>query len=689
VKPKVYLGDLRHRYLGVLASDTMPLGIAYMKAVMDRDLDVAESQLFAYPEPLLAAIQASPPAILMLSNYMWNEQLSLHVARVAKAVNPQTLVVLGGPNLFDDAERQVEYVRRHPEIDVYVLGEGDFLATELAQMFFDSGASVERFTAASLPSSIYRRADGEVVRNPVRARQRGLDEIPSPWLTGVLDEFFDGRLAPLWETNRGCPFTCTFCVQGTSYYTPVANFASERLREELHYMGRRIRERSPAMGTLRIADANWGMYQRDPLLSEHIAEVQAAYRWPTYIDATTGKNRPDRIIASMEKVGGALMFWQAVQSVDADVLDNVRRKNIKLESYEKLQVYMRGRGLKSSADLILGLPGDTLDSHVRGILRLVESGAMKLNNFQGMMLKGTELERLESRRRHGLVTRFRLIAKSFGIYDEVPVFEHDEIVVATDTMSFADYLTARTYHFACALFMNHARLEPLFDLGVRLGVSRSNLYSGFVRALEADTGQLRGLLDRFLAESRAELFVSVAELQAHYARPENLAHLKAGTVGENLIAKYLALACLHLWKPICQTAVGVARQLFLSRPEACEIVNLGLLMDDLEMWLLHKYATGQTKEALVDDVTGMFHFDIDRWVEDAFPSNSDAYRFASPTGVVFRFSEDKRMEVAAAVDTWGLTVHGSSMLMKRLRIGGLERDLSLVAAGDMRAPSMV
>jgi hypothetical protein len=145
-------------------------------------------------------------------------------------------------------------------------------------------------------------------------RHPAIDDIPSPWLTGIQDEFFDGRLAPLMETNRGCPFTCTFCVQGTRWYTKVHNFSVERIREEIFYVARKIKDLSPSMGTLRIADSNYGMFERDIEISGYLGETQKEFSWPTYIDATTGKNRADRIIKSVEKVSGALVLYQAVQS---------------------------------------------------------------------------------------------------------------------------------------------------------------------------------------------------------------------------------------------------------------------------------------------------------------------------------------------------------------------------------------
>src|SRR5690242_15437362 len=111
----------------------MPLGVAYMKAVMDRDLPEVRSRLFAYPDRLLHAIETDPPDVLMLSNYVWNEELSFLFAKLAKARSPRTLTVVGGPKISIEADRQLAYLADKPYVDVYVLGEGDFLAAEVVR----------------------------------------------------------------------------------------------------------------------------------------------------------------------------------------------------------------------------------------------------------------------------------------------------------------------------------------------------------------------------------------------------------------------------------------------------------------------------------------------------------------------------------------------------------------------------
>src|SRR5205823_9348659 len=199
------------------------------------------------------------------------------------------------------------------------------LANDLVRSYMDCGLSIRKLGATELPSSVYRNPEGQTVICNLRPRHKEVEEIPSPWLSGIQDEFFDGKLAPMIETNRGCPFTCTFCVQGTRWYTKVHNFGVDRIKEEIHYVAKRIHSVCPSMGTLRIADSNYGMFERDIEISGHIGAARKRYGWPTYIDATTGKNRPERVIQSLEKANAGMVIYQSVQSLDEGTLKNIKR----------------------------------------------------------------------------------------------------------------------------------------------------------------------------------------------------------------------------------------------------------------------------------------------------------------------------------------------------------------------------
>lgn len=668
MRPLVYLADLRYNYSGVLANDCMPLNVGYMKAVMDRDLPDVDSRLFVYPDRLWDALQNAPPDVLMVSNYMWCEALSCHLAKLAKRLNPATLVVMGGPNIPLEDERQKEFLAQRPEIDLYILGEGDFLATEVLKHFLDAGRSVAKMGERTIPSSLYRRPDGEIVLDKLWERHRELDEVPSPWLTGLMDEFFDGRLAPLIETNRGCPFTCTFCVQGIRWYTKVHNFTKERIREEIQYIARRIHDVCPTMGTLRIADSNYGMYERDVEISGFIGEVQKQYGWPMYIDATTGKNRPDRIIKSVEKASGALVLYQAVQSLDENVLKNVKRSTIKLEAYEQLQLHMRGRGLRSNSDLILGLPGETLGTHLAAMRKLLDAGVNQVTNFQLMLLKGSEIETLESRKTFAFDSRFRVLPKNFGIYGGEKVIDIEEIVVATDTLPFDDYIQARTHALAGVAFWHDNQFDDVVKFVESMSIKRSEWLDAMVPAMETSSGVVRQFLTDFQTETRNELFPSMQACLEFYSREENWQRLLAGDIGDNLMHKYQANASFQIWPEICQVAMDATRRLLLQHGVETRIPDFEDFWTNFHRFEQLQHAHGYTADEIMSPHRTTLTYDIPAWLKSGAPEDPSAFMLTEPQECEFRLTEEGARGLGSALSVWGTGLKGLTKMMKRIRV---------------------
>jgi radical SAM superfamily enzyme YgiQ (UPF0313 family) len=682
-RPSAYLADLRYNYSGVLANDCMPLGVAYMKAVMDKQLPEVRSRLFAYPDHLLGAIQENPPDVLMLSNYCWNEALSLHIAKLAKRVRPEMLVVMGGPNIPIEPERQLDYLAGHPELDLYALGEGDFLAAEIVRNYLEAGADVRRIGEREIPSSVYRRADGTIVRTESWQRHKEVDEVPSPWLAGILDEFFDGKLAPIVETNRGCPFTCTFCCQGTSWYTKVHYFSKDRLRDELFYIAEKIKERSPLMRTLRIADSNYGMFERDTEISGYLGETQKLYGWPSYIDATTGKNRPDRIIKSIEKVNGAIVLYQAVQSLDDNVLRNVKRSTIKMEAYEALRMYIRGRGLRSNTDLILGLPGETLKTHLDGVHKLLDAGLNQVTNFQLMLLKGTELETLESRATVKFKSGFRVLPKNFGVYGGEKVFDVEEIVCATDTLPFDDYLQARKVALACSAFWHDNYFDSVIGFAEKLGVKRSEWLDAVVAEMEQDKGEVQQFLNEFVEETTQELFESREACVEFYSREENFARLQRGEIGDNLMHKYRARASFHIWPAIVGCAMDATRKLFVARGLDRGIQDFDGFWQDFHRFVELSHASGRTSAAILSPARSEMRYDIAGWLAAGSPGDPSPFRLQQPHAVEFKLADEAERELDAALRSWTEELKGLTKMVTRIQVAWQERACRFIGENQL------
>jgi hypothetical protein len=416
------------------------------------------------------------------------------------------------------------------------------------------------------------------------------------------------------------------------------------------------------------------MFERDVEISSFIGEMQRRYGWPTFIDATTGKNRPDRIIKSLEQVSGALVLYQAVQSLDEDVLRNIKRQTIKLEAYEQLQVYMRGRGLRSNSDLILGLPGESLQTHTAALHRLLDSGIDQLHNFQAMMLKGSEMEAVKSRNQFRFDTRFRVLPKNFGIYEGEKVFDVEEIIVGTDTLPFEDYVRAREYHLASSVFWNDSWFAPVVDFAKAFGIKPSEWWSEMVPGMRRGSVAVRRFLEDFRSETINELFPTPASCIEFYKNDDNFRRLQAGELGDNLMYKYRAIASFHLWSAICSAAMDATRQLLKTRNVHERISHFDEFWRDFHRYVELKHASGRTAEEILAGASAAFRFDIDAWLSEGNLLDPGPYRLPHPVEFTFDLSADSRRELEAALRVWSTQLKGLTKMVTRIKVAWQIRD---------------
>jgi hypothetical protein len=459
----------------------------------------------------------------------------------------------------------------------------------------------------------------------------------------------------------------------------------DRICEEIEYIARRIRQVSPEMGMLRIADSNYGMFERDIEISGFIGKMQRDYRWPTFIDATTGKNRPDRIIKSVEQVGGALVLYQAVQSLDEEVLRKVKRQTIKLEGYKALEVHMRGRGLRSVSDLILGLPGESLTSHLRGLHSLLDSNIHQMHNFQAMMLKGAEMETAECRDMFKFETRFRVLPKNFGVYGGEKVFDVEEIIVATDTLPFDDYITARKWHLVSSVFWNDGWFENVVRFARSQGIKNSEWWSAMLPAMETGLPAVREFLDNFVGETKSELFLTREACIAHYTKETHFRELQNGHAGDNLMYRYRAIASFYLWDEICATAMNATLRMLLDKGCHQRIMNFEAFWDDFTEYTRLKHASGRTMGGVLSSSRATFRYNIPEWLSHSELGDPNEFALATPREFEFRLGPEGQRELASALNTWTMEMNGLSKLVTRIKMDWQIRDCQdVLAATDTR-----
>lgn len=381
------------------------------------------------PDRILAAYDN--PAVACFSAAIWNEQLCLYVAGEIKRRWPECLIVFGGTQVPHDP---AAYMIQHGFIDVAVRAEGEEPFLQIMERLVTSRdfAGIDKVT--------YRHPEtGAILSNPDTGYfERDLDLYPSPYIEGLYDDLLrehtDLRFQAIIETNRGCPFLCTFCYWGKGGLSrKYRYFGLERVRQELEWIGRN------KIGFVYNADSNFGMHRRDEEIADILVDVKRRYGYPEKIVNLYGKNTDERIYRITK-----LLFDNGLhkgvglsrQSMSADVLKNIKRANISLDVYESLQRKFEEQEIPVFCELILGLPGETYDSFAEGIDTLLNASLhSQLIIVLCELYPNTEMADPEYQKEHGISYARNL---SQGVHSLVQdaswVPESIDYVVGTSTM---------------------------------------------------------------------------------------------------------------------------------------------------------------------------------------------------------------------------------------------------------------
>jgi radical SAM superfamily enzyme YgiQ (UPF0313 family) len=410
--------------------------------MFDKEVEI---KLYDDPDLILEGIDSWKPHIVGLSNYMWNAEINRLVFDHVKDILPDTVCVAGGPEFPTDENDAEKYLRERPSIDFYCQLEGEFAFPGLIARIKE-GKDLRHLKAHSVAGmAAIDPQHNKIVYWDRIERIPDLNVIPSPYLSGLFDQYFNGEYTPAIQTARGCPFSCQYCRASHKNYSKVVSFSLERVKEELDYIAQRI-HRFKTVG-LRIMDSNFGILQRDIKIAEHIRKIQDRYGWPNSIQADTTKNNYDRAFSIAEILQNKMQPVCSLQTTNEETLKLIKRENLPFDEYVRMQKKFVVWSMKPATELIIPMPLETKESFLETLRKVYSAGMENIVVFTWMMLPGTGLASKEFRRKYRLKTGYRIIPRQFGVYKGRKCFEIEEICYETSTMSFQDYLQCRGHAF--------------------------------------------------------------------------------------------------------------------------------------------------------------------------------------------------------------------------------------------------
>lgn len=357
-----------------------------------------------------------------------------------------------------------QFLVNHPYIDVIVTNEGELVFKNLLKAYIDE-------TDLKEVDGIRLLVNGKEFRTKPAARITELEQLPSPYVSGVFDSIVannDIQFQATQETHRGCPYSCTFCDWGSATMSKVRRFSKERIVGEYEWFGKN------GIDLLYNADANYGLFPEDVELTEELVKTKEKYGNPTKFRAAYAKNSNDRVfdIASiLNKEDMCKGVTLSFQSMDSATLELIKRKNMKINNFKDLITTYRVADIPTYTELIIGLPGETLETFMDGIDVLLDSGQHdSLSIYHAMLLTNAEMNSETYRKTHGIQSQVIPLLLLHGTVEENDITEYYEIVTGTNSMPTEEWIK-------CSLFAWGIQTFHCLNLTQAVAVFLKNQYN--------------------------------------------------------------------------------------------------------------------------------------------------------------------------------------------------------------------
>ena len=464
--PDIVLATLNAKYIH--ASFGLRYLMANLGGLRERAC-MAEFHINQTPLEITEAILLHEPRIVGFGVYIWNVEQTTEVVALLKRIRPELIIILGGPEVsYETDDQEIVALADH-----VITGEADVKFAEVCRQLLEDRRPrlswqtglwpVETAGDCCLPGQA-----GRLSSKIIPAELPTLTQLASPY-DFYTDEDLAHRVVYV-EASRGCPFTCEFCL--SSLDLPVRTFpldgflaAMQRLLDrgatQFKFVDRTFNLHLPtSMGILQFFLDRW----RDGLFL-HFEMIPD--RLPEQLRALIRKFPP-----------GAVQFEVGIQTFDDATSKNISRRQNLERLADNLRFLREETGVHVHADLIVGLPGEGMESFGRGFDRLVALGPQEIQVGILKRLRGTPIVR------HDAEFAMR--------YAPHPPYE----ILATREISFPDMQRMRRFARYWDIVANSGQfattLPMLWEFGFQISDFRLDEASGKLGAGEsADQSEIR------------------------------------------------------------------------------------------------------------------------------------------------------------------------------------------------------
>jgi radical SAM superfamily enzyme YgiQ (UPF0313 family) len=410
------------------------LGLRYLYANMgelQKDTAIIEFTMNEQIQSIAEELLKHTPRIIGIGAYIWNASQTSELIQTIKKVSPQTIIVLGGPEAGYLPHR-VDF----SQADYIISGEGEVLFYELCQALLKNDDGAKPHSSTLTLSSLRQSAHAQFTALEIPQIQSNTPHVikaPLPDLKSIAlpySAYNDEDVAHRYiyvEASRGCPFECEFCL--SSIDEKVRNFPLDQLLEEFETLwarGARSFKFIDRTFNLNMSFANRILdffLSKEPPYFAHFEVIPDHF--------------PDVLKAKIQQFpAGSLQLEIGIQTLDPLIAKGINRP-LKLEKiFENLKFLENETRAHMHLDLIVGLPGETLEGFGRNLDRLVSLTHSEIQIGILKNLSGTTLSRHD--REHGM------------IYSDTPPYD----ILQNNLLSFSDIQKMKRFARFWDIFYN-------------------------------------------------------------------------------------------------------------------------------------------------------------------------------------------------------------------------------------------
>lgn len=395
------------RYLLANLGELQPLAGIREFDINQRPLDIAEE------------ILVHRPSILGLGVYIWNVRPTTELIAILRRLDPELVIIVGGPEISHETEGQEITALAHHVIT----GEADLAFADACRRLL-AGETLPHRIDAPLP-------------DPAR--------LALPY--ALYNERDCAHRVIYVEASRGCPFTCEFCL--SSLDIPVRQFPLDRFLDAMQsLLDRGVRQ-------FKFVDRTFNLH---PVVSRRILQFFLERMTPGLF--VHFEMVPDRLPDPLRELiaqfpPGSLQFEVGIQSLNPEVERLISRRQDHARMEDNLRWLRAHSGVHVHADLIAGLPGESMESFAAGFDRLLALGPQEIQVGILKRLRGTPIIRHD--------------AEWAMVYSPHPPYE----VLRTRLVSFHDLARVRRFAAFWDLFGNSGNFVTALPLLWESPVSRT------------------------------------------------------------------------------------------------------------------------------------------------------------------------------------------------------------------------